>query len=82
MGEWSRAELAEAFKIQLTANVAEFLLAWYEGDAELGSAQPPRRLPGRRGGAGTEVSRSRVPGEATCADGSGPRVDGQSKPRA
>jgi asparagine synthase (glutamine-hydrolysing) len=32
--DW-RPPIAEAFQIQVTANVAEFLLAWFNGAAEL-----------------------------------------------
>ena len=32
--DW-RPPIAEAFQIQLTANVAEFLFAWYNGATEL-----------------------------------------------
>jgi asparagine synthase (glutamine-hydrolysing) len=37
--DW-RPPIAEAFRIQLTANVAEFLLAWYDRAAELGLSEP------------------------------------------
>jgi asparagine synthase (glutamine-hydrolysing) len=34
-GADGRPPIGEAFQIQLTANVAEFLFAWYEGGTEL-----------------------------------------------